>query len=487
MTDTYRPGAPSGAGGNGAQPTGPFSEVGLTGLSRGRGKSMVTEEFLRELQGDRGIKVLKEMRDNDPVVGAILFAIDKLIRQVEWRVEQEDAQEADVEFLEQCMNDMSHTWQDFISEVLSMLPFGWAYFEIVYKKRSGPQVSGVRNPTNAQPPSSKHNDGRVGWRKFSIRAQETLADWLFDETGGVQGMYQAPPPDFVQRLIPIEKGLLFRTQSDKGNPQGRSFLRNAYRPWYFKKRIEEIEAIGVERDLAGFPVMNVDPQILDPNAPAEYQALAASYAEIVVNIRRDQQEGLLLPSVFDDNNNKLYSLELLSSGGARQFDTNGIIQRWDQRIAMTVLADFILLGHERVGSFALSSDKTDLFAVALGAVLDAIKSVLNDYAVPRLWALNGENVENLPTIVYGDVEQQSLAEVSTYLQALSAAGMPLFPNEDLQRHLLEMADLPTAGVEEAAAMPPPAPPAPPKEEEESGSTPGEEQTEAEAESQPSPT
>jgi hypothetical protein len=371
---------------------------------------------------------------------------------------------------------MSHTWPDFISEVLSMLPFGWAYFETVYKKRSGP---------TADPPS-KHTDGRVGWRKFSIRAQETLREWEFDDHGGIRGMHQAPPPEFVDRFIMIEKSLLFRTETSKGNPQGRSFLRNAYRPWYFKKRIEEIEAIGVERDLAGFPVMYVDPQILDPNAPIEYQALAAQYAEIIVNIRRDQQEGLMMPSVFDDGGRPLYRLELLSSGGARQFDTNGVITRWDQRIAMTVLADFILLGHERVGSFALSSDKTDLFAVALGAVLDAIKGVLNDYAVPRLWALNGADLEKIPQIVYGDVEKTPLAEVSNYVAQLSGAGMPLFPDEDLQRYLLELANLPTTGVEQAAQEQPEPPPPPQEEESGTQGPPGEEQTQAQAESQELP-
>src|SRR6478752_4150232 len=115
--------------------SGPFSEVGLTGLKHGKGKSSVDEELLRELTGEKGIRTIKEMRDNDPVVGAILFAIDKLIRQVKWRVDGEEVPDEDKEFLDECMNDMSHTWVDFISEVLSMLPFGWSYFEQVYKKR----------------------------------------------------------------------------------------------------------------------------------------------------------------------------------------------------------------------------------------------------------------------------------------------------------------------------------------------------------------
>ena len=64
-----------------------------------------------------------------------------------------------------------------------------------------------------------------------------------------------PPPSYNLYTIPIDKALLFRTKSRKDNPEGRSILRNAYRSWYFKRRIQEVEGIGIERDLAGLPVM----------------------------------------------------------------------------------------------------------------------------------------------------------------------------------------------------------------------------------------
>ena len=87
-----------------------------------------------------------------------------------------------------------------------------------------------------------------------IRAQETLFRWVFDGTGGIKAMVQMAPPGYTQRVIPIEKSLLFRTGHPQGQPRGLAILRNAYRPWFFKKRLEEFEAIGVERDLAGMPV-----------------------------------------------------------------------------------------------------------------------------------------------------------------------------------------------------------------------------------------
>ncbi|NBO56040.1 MAG: hypothetical protein EBU84_15960, partial [Actinobacteria bacterium] len=218
-----------------------FREAGSTGLRRTSG--YIFEEFLPQLQGYRAINTYREMRDNDPIVGAILFAIDKLIRQVQWRVQPatnsvEDKRAA--KFVESCMHDMSTSWEDTISEILSMLPYGWSLHEIVYKKREGNEASVSEN-------RSRYDDGYIGWRKLPIRAQDTRQEWIFDKNGGIMGMVQSAPPDFTLRTIPIEKALLFRTTSDKNNPEGRSILRNAYRPWYFKRRIEEIEAIGVER------------------------------------------------------------------------------------------------------------------------------------------------------------------------------------------------------------------------------------------------
>ena len=50
-----------------------FREYGKTGLFR-FDTGWIYEEFLRELQGRKGIEVYKEMSENDDIIGAILFA-----------------------------------------------------------------------------------------------------------------------------------------------------------------------------------------------------------------------------------------------------------------------------------------------------------------------------------------------------------------------------------------------------------------------------
>lgn len=400
-------------------------EFGRTGLNRYSG--VVHEEFLPELSGRRGVQVYKEFSENDDVAGAILFAIKMLCRQADWSVRATGADKIDkdaADFVESCLHDMTSTWSDTVSEILSFLTYGWSLHEIVYKRRLGhkkdPRVD------------SKFDDGLTGWQKLPIRAQETLYEWEFDDRDNLVAFIQTPPPDYQKLRIPSEKFLLFRTESRKENPEGRSILRNAYRSWYFKKRIQELEGIGLERDLAGFPVLQAPDGVeiwSEGNA-----ALLHRCNQFVQNIRRDALEGLTLPFGWE--------LKLLSTGGRRQFDTSKIIERYDTRIAMTVLADFVFLGHEKSGSWALSSDKTELFAMAIGAFLDIICETFNRKAIPALLNLNKKfSNAAIPELVHGDIETQNLKELGEYLRTLAETGL-VTPDENLEEYLRTQASLP---------------------------------------------
>ncbi|MCI9490187.1 hypothetical protein AALC75_02065 [Lachnospiraceae bacterium 48-42] len=407
-------------------------EIGRIGQRRYGG--IIYEEFLQELQGRKGIEAYREMSDNDDVIGAILYAIEMLVRQTTWTVEPGGSTPADreaAEFVQSCMDDMQSTWVDTVSEILSFLTYGWSFHEIVYKRRMG-NTRDIRT-------RSKFSDGLIGWAKLPIRAQETLYQWEYDDADNLVGMTQMPPPDFGLFTIPLSKGMLFRTRSRKDNPEGRSILRNAYRSWYFKRRIQEIEGIGIERDLAGLPVIYtpeaMGDTIWDTN-DKEMVEVRAGLEEMVRNIRRDEKEGIVLPGG--------YKLELLSTGGTRQFDTNAIIERYDTRIAMTVLADFIFLGHQQNGSWALSSDKTELFAMACGAYLDIIAETVNSQGIPNLIDINGEHfagITDYPKLTHGDIEDADIAKVSTFIKDMVGIGV-LIPDESIEDYVRQIGSLP---------------------------------------------
>lgn len=408
-----------------------FGELGISGLNRFGGD--VFEEFLPQLRWPRAGKIYREMSDNDPVIGAILYVCEQLVRRASWRVEAGGPTPADEEakeFLESCMADLSTSWEDVIAEILTMMSYGFAWHELVYKRRQGDS----RDPKKR----SKYNDGRIGWRKLPGRSQHTLHSWEFDEAadGDVKAFTQLAPPDFKQRTIPLEKSLLFRTRIHYNNPEGKSLLRNAYRPWYFKKHIEEIEGIGIERDLAGLPVVK-PPEGVDiwntQDPIAQKQKAAAE--SLVKNIRRDQNEGVVLPFGWE--------LELLSTGSRRQFDTNAIISRYDQRIAITMLADIIMLGADKVGSFALAEVKKSMLGAALEALLESIETVFNKHAIPRLFRLNAfPGITDYPTLTAGEIHTPSLTELGRFIQAVSGSGMKLFPDENVEAYLRSVAGMP---------------------------------------------
>ena len=411
-----------------------LGEVGATGLKQSAG--VIREELLPKLQGSKGIAVIREMVDNDPIIGAIMFAIEMELRRVEWSTEPfeqnnpQDQERAD--YVESLRLDMSQTWESFIAEATSMASFGWSYHETVFKYRNGPQL----NPGD----SSNHNDGLLGWRKLPIRSQDSLDRWVLDDTGGVLGMQQRSSRA-RSVVVPIEKSLLFRTTSKKNSPEGRSLIRSAYRNWWLKKRIEEYEGIGVERDVAGIPKIGVPASLLDPSANAAQKAALSAFETIGKNLRNDEQAYVMYPLEYDDKGNKRYDIELMSAAGSKQFDTGAIIERHSRQIAMSVLADTIMLGHERVGSNALATTKDEMFQRSLQALVDEMASVLNTHGLRRLFYLNGMPIDRLPRYVPGDVAQVNLSQLGEFIWKLSQAGFPFFPDGKLQAQLRRMAKL----------------------------------------------
>jgi len=418
-----------------------FAELGATGLWRTGG--FVIDDILPQLRGRQALTAYRDMAENDPIIGAILFATERVILQVDWRVDPHTDVSSDApndkhieaaEFVEECMNDMSHSWHEFMIAVTSFLVYGWSFFEIVYKQRKGPEQ---KDPSKR----SKFNDNKIGWRKIVMRAQDSLWQWQFDDSGGIKAMVQRDPTTGRLNVIPIEKALLFRTTSARGNPEGRSILRSSFKAWYYKRRIEEFEAVGVERDLAGLPVGYVPAEWLAADAtPAEKQSLYAM-ERIVRGVKRNETEGIVLPMMFDENGKQLVDFKLMNSGGARQFNTDAIITRYNNQIAMSCLADFIMLGHESVGSFALGASKVDLFMSAVESWVRLIAETFNSHAIPRLMALNGFDTAHCPTLTYGQVQAVDLNELGLFLANLTSAQL-LTPDNNLEDYLRELAGLP---------------------------------------------
>lgn len=410
------------------------NELGVTGLEEYAG--VIQDDPLLALQGVRGARIFRQMADNDPVVGAMLFAIKGLIKQVNWKFmsasdKSEDVENAD--FLEECKDDMEAGFHDYIEEMLSFLEHGFSITELSYKKRIGYRSNELL--------ASKYSDGRFGWKRLPPRAQTSILDgyWDFDrEFNTLRGVFQYPFDGNVY-YIPKERFLHLRTGLGKLNPQGRSILRNAYRPWYFKSRIENYEAIGVERDLAGIPTAYVPPDWMHSESPYYKQYKAVK--QIVTRIKRDEQEGVVLPMLLDMNGNPLIKFELMASGGRRQYDTGAIINRKNDEILMTTLSDFIKLGQNSVGSHALAFSKTEIFTQALKGWVKIIEDGFNRQAIPRLMRLNGFNGE-MPHLEAEGLDKIDGTIFLQNLKMVADAGYGYILDEQVEGKIRNLLDIP---------------------------------------------
>lgn len=383
------------------QPRGRFAagvEVGTT-LPNGIAGNTYND-FLPQLRGRRAQQVYQEMGWNDATIGAVLYTIEQLCRSVDWQVESDDEQAK--QFLSDNIEGLSHPWSEFIAGAVSMVQYGWSMYEIVYRL----------------------DEGRIWWDRFAFRPQETLHDWVLAPNGDLLAFQQSTRGGGTV-TIPAEKLIHFRTNTVDGRPEGRSWLRRAYRAWYLKKRAEDVTAVGIDRDLNGIPKAEIPSDILlAGSGDPVYDAVK----KIVTGVKQDEYAGIMWPSDIDpDTQQKLFDFSLLSTSGRPKTDPLQFIRAQAQDIAGVMLAQFISLGRDTVGSRALAEPQQEIFQTALGALLDAVEEQFHRQATQPLLEIN-----NLPSarVVHGELRDLDLEGIGNFLLRTAQAGADYFPPDD---------------------------------------------------------
>lgn len=402
-----------------------MSEMGYAGLKVSAG--IPNEEMKRDLQFPQSIVTFKQMSHHSTIAAA-LSLYDMMVSKVKWRVKPVDSPSEkeirDSEFIKECMNDMDHSWMNFVQEAASMKPYGFSVHEKVFRKR-------------LKSKGSKYDDGLIGWQKLPIRSQDSIDRWYFDKDGreivAVQQNLNLVQDGFGrftsvingrEIVLPRNKFLLFRTGKYKGNPFGKSCLRDCYYSWRYLVDIEEREATGVQRDLAGVPCMSIPPQYMSADATPEQKSIYEYFKNIVRNIQFNQQAGLVLPQAFDpDSKQPLFKFELISSEGGKNYDTTKIKEYYKNAILTALFADLLILGQGATGSYALGGIKSQLMAVAIEALLKEIQDVINNDLVRHTFELNGWDTSRMPTVEYEDFEADDLEAFSKAIQRFASTSM----------------------------------------------------------------
>ena len=407
-------------------------ELGVTGL-RYANNYLYEDESVPDLRFPYSVKTFDRMC-SDPIISGTLFVINQFIRKVEWGIKPKgglnasDESKRKAEIIRKALfEDMDRSFDQVMSDVCSFIRNGFAFFEPVYKV----------------------NDGLILWKDISARHATSIKGFKFDDRGNLRAIEQYQITgnttlaySSITKDIPTSRLLHFRTDSEKNNPLGRSVLKNAYKAWYFKTKLEEHEAIGVEREMNGLPLIKMPVEYF--NATQEDNPeMATIFKEMVrmgQNARNNEQACVVIPSDSqDENNNPMFSFELISSNGTRSLDTSKIIERYDYRIGQSLISDFMLMGSTSTGSFALSDNKLGSFIRSLEAYLEVIAEQFNRVAIRRIYEMNGWDLEDKCELVHEPIGQDSIDDLGKYLDNIKNF---ITPDQALENALRKRADLP---------------------------------------------
>jgi hypothetical protein len=381
-----------------------IAAAGYTGY-RNRLQFLVWDDpLVRELTGPRAKQTLERM-SLDPLISGVASRTGLLLRAPEWSLEPGGDQPIDAEFRDFVWDNVQNLdpgWRATIGGTGDMLIWGFDLHEALFERV----------------------DGNIMWAGFSPRDQRTIDRWVsHPQTGRLVEVHQRLDTG-EQARMDAWKLLHFRTDPAAGRPEGRPLIRNAFLAWTDKQELRRIIKVGVRRDLTGMPAMEVPSRMLEPGADAGEIAARTEYERMVREVERDLREGLLLPSEMDEENKPTgYKFKLITSAGRRSLDLVDILEHTNREMALGMMAEFILLGHEKVGTQALGSVKTEMFTRAVGTWLEDIAEFMEKKATRVLQALNPRFASAAaPKWNHGEIEESAVTEFGQSVAQLVSAG-----------------------------------------------------------------
>lgn len=402
-----------------------LGSIGYSGLKIFGG--VVESEMVKELKYPESNKTFKKMMLH-PAVNASINLHKTLVSKAVYRiVDPKDATPEEknrTELVRQMLfEDMESPIDSVISEAMTMLDYGFAPVEKIFRKRT--KASG-----------SLYDDGLIGVRKLSLRHQESIDKFIFDESGeNVTGIKQNlalisdPYGRFSAKqnttvVIPRSKFLLFTAGDTKTNPFGTSPLRNVYLPFRFLSNVEELECSGLAKDLQGLPMLSIPSQYMAADASPEQKQFYSWCQNIVRNIQMNSQSGLVLPMIYDpETRQPLFKMELLSTDGKKNYDTGKIKEYYRQMIFVGLSADILMMGLTTTGSFNLGSIKSSLTGQAVERHLKHIIEVLNRDLIRQIYTLNNWDASRCCKLDVEGFEDLDLETFSKAIQRIKSVAL----------------------------------------------------------------
>ncbi len=400
-----------------------LSGVGYPGRRDPRNVLVYDDPVIQELRGDRAIRTIDRMLI-DPTIAGIMERAELLMRGVDWTIRPPNdptpTDEAFAEFVNENLEGLAHPWSNTVGGSAHMIGFGFWLNEIIY-----------------------HRDGNnVRWAAFSPRHPTTLREWLpQDVVADRWGVKQLRPDTNNEVSIDHWNLIHFRTRPEAGLPEGKSLARNAFLAWVDKQEIRRHIKVGVRRDLTGLPMLQVPPRILNPDGTDKDQARKTAAETMVREVERDRREGIVMPSELNAEGKPTgWKFELVSSGGRRALDLQGVWQIFERQLAGAMMAEWIMLGHDESGSRAVAAPKMGMFERGIWTWLRDMGNEMQRNATRFLQILNPQFAgARCPIWTPGKIEGDDLHEL---IEAFGRLGVKLHAGPELERHVRKLLDIP---------------------------------------------
>lgn len=385
-----------------------------TGLSIWAG--VVSEEYLPELRPwSKAHKVITEMQD-DVVLGTLLESVSVPLLDSPFLVEAASDSDADKEAAEwlqkNTIDSESFSWLDHVEESLSFMSMGWFLAEIVLELQK--------------------EDGRFWLKDLMPIGHDTLLRWDNpDDLGYVKTFVQQIRTNSTMpetRSASLDKMLHFTFRGPKRNPMGRSLFRNLYRPWYFAKNLQVVEAIGAERDVGNVPVFEMGEGYYTDDDIAKIKTALSG-------LRMDETAYLIVP-----NGAKASPF----GAGGKVYDIRTIIRDYQHLMRQRFFMDFVSLGSEQVGTQALAKEETSFFSLALGSVQRRMVEVWSKQLINYLFFWNRASFPEItgpPKLIWRKPGKLNVQSVAQSVSTLVSSNV-FTPTSSLEDNLREAMELP---------------------------------------------
>lgn len=372
-----------------------------------------------DLRGLEAVRVWDEMSRTDDQVGSALRALRTPVTSAGWALTNtDDVDDNVVEFVRtniglpkpgEARGRREHqgiVFSEHLAQAFKAAIYGHAIFEQVY----------AYNP----------DDGYLHLRKLAPRDQTTIEEIEVGEDGGLRAVRQTAPALSIARggipqarRIPVESLVFYCVGRDGADWYGTSVLRQAYRPWFFKDRLERIGVQIVERNGMGVPVAyvesNTDDSMVD-EALANFRAGATAYAKFPNTVK----------------------FELVGVSGST-VDPLPQIKHYSQQISKALAQGFQDLGHD-AGARSLGETFLKVALRASQEIADLIADTFTEHVIRDLVELNFGEGTPYPVLSPGDIVANGDTD-SAVIVDLAGAGL-ITPDQGLEKHLRAQHGLP---------------------------------------------